>query len=130
MSDPFSDMEGSGRNYESTSMSCSVKVLSLLATLLGWLGGLIIFFLEKQNVYVRAVALQSLIINAATFIVVCIFLITCWIHTFFLVMLILTLLVHIAIIIALAVLAYIKADSGVFFGIPPLGGWILSVANH
>ncbi|EMS17790.1 hypothetical protein KM1_114130 [Entamoeba histolytica HM-3:IMSS] len=38
--------------------------------------------------------------------------------------------VDVIVLIGLAVIAFIKSKSGVFFGIPPLGGWILSIANH
>ncbi|KAL7720828.1 DUF4870 domain-containing protein [Entamoeba marina] len=132
MSDPFNDYSAGSENvsYESTSLSCSVPILSLIATLGSWIGGLVIFLLEKQNVYVRAVALQSFIINLTFFIITMIFLIMYVVHTFFAVMFWIFFVISVIVIIALAVIAFIKANSGVFFGIPPLGGWILSVANH
>ncbi|ELP89222.1 hypothetical protein EIN_486840 [Entamoeba invadens IP1] len=132
MSDPFNDYSqtDSAVSYETTTLNCSVPVLSLLATLFGWVGGLVIFLLEKQNVYVRAVALQSTIINSIFFVIAVFFLCFYWAGLFFVVMFWIAFSVAILVVVALAVLAFIKAKSGVFFGIPPLGGWILSIANH
>ncbi|EDR27117.1 hypothetical protein EDI_079200 [Entamoeba dispar SAW760] len=132
MSDPFNDYSGNNAevSYETTSLSCSVPVLSLLATVFGWVGGIIIFFLEKQNVYVRAVALQSFIINLAFFVIALFFLIFYWAGLFFVICFWIMFVVDIIVLVGLAVIAFIKSKSGVFFGIPPLGGWILSIANH
>ena len=46
--------------------SCGVeqRVAVLLSYLLGWIGGLIFFFLEKENKFVRFSAMQSLILSA------------------------------------------------------------------
>ncbi|MCK9460174.1 MAG: hypothetical protein M0R80_11090 [Proteobacteria bacterium] len=46
--------------------SCGVeqRVAVLLSYLLGWIGGLIFFFIEKENKFVRFSAMQSLILSA------------------------------------------------------------------
>jgi uncharacterized membrane protein len=43
------------------------RVAVLLAYLLGWVGGLIFFFVEKENKFVRFSAMQSLIVSAGWF---------------------------------------------------------------
>ena len=131
MSDPFADYKSDSELPSSnTSMSCSITVLSLIATLGGWIGGLVIFILEKQNTYVRAVALQSFVINLAFFLIVAFALVFIWVHTFFIVMFCIFLVIHILVIVAQAVIAFLRAKSGVFLGIPPLGEWFLQVATR
>jgi len=46
--------------------SCGVeqRVAVLLSYLLGWIGGLIFFFMEKENKFVRFSSMQSLILSA------------------------------------------------------------------
>ena len=132
MSDPFNDYASNINEgaYESTTLSCSVPVLSILGTVFGWIGGVIVFFLEKQNVYVRAVSLQSTIINGIIFVIGLFFLCFYWAHTFFVVMFWMTFALGVIVVVALTIVAFVKAKSGLFVGIPPLGGWILKVANH
>ncbi|EDR23230.1 hypothetical protein EDI_255220 [Entamoeba dispar SAW760] len=133
MSDPFNDYSQNNEtnsDYQPTSLSCSVPILSILATVFGWIGGIIIFFLEKQNVYVRAVALQSFIINGIVFMITLFFLIFYWAGLFFVVCFWIMFVVAILVIIILVVLAFIKAKSGVFLGVPFLDKWILKIANH
>ena len=132
MSDPFNDYSSNINDtaYESTTLSCSVPVLSILGTIFGWIGGVIVFFLEKQNVYVRAVSLQSTIINGILFVIALFFLCFYWAHTFFVVMFWIVFVLAFLVLFALTAIAFIKAKSGLFVGIPPLGAWILKVANH
>ena len=130
MSDPFADYSDS--NYYDTQMTtikCSVPVLSLLSTLFGWIGGLIIFLLEKQNIYVRSVALQSLIINGALFLICIFFLIFYWAHTFFVVMFWIMFVVHILILAVLAIIGVVKAKAGHFLGVPYLDKFILKYSS-
>jgi uncharacterized membrane protein len=49
--------------------SCGVeqRVAVLLSYVLGWVGGLIFFFMEKDNKFVRFSAMQSLILSAGWF---------------------------------------------------------------
>ncbi|BFU20045.1 hypothetical protein CL6EHI_054480 [Entamoeba histolytica] len=132
MSDPFNDYSQNTQttDNQSTTLSCSVPVLSLLATVFGWVGGIIIFFLEKQNVYVRAVALQSFIINGIVFMVALFCLCFYWAGLFFVICFWIMFVITIAVIIVLAVIAFIKSKSGDFIGIPFLDRWILSIANQ
>ncbi|GAB1222795.1 hypothetical protein ENUP19_0121G0153 [Entamoeba nuttalli] len=132
MSDPFNDYSQNAQttDNQSTTLSCSVPVLSLLATVFGWVGGIIIFFLEKQNVYVRAVALQSFIINGIVFMVALFCLCFYWAGLFFVICFWIMFVITIAVIVVLAVIAFIKSKSGDFIGIPFLDRWILSIANQ
>ncbi|EDR27118.1 hypothetical protein EDI_079210 [Entamoeba dispar SAW760] len=132
MSDPFNDYSQNTQttDNQSTTLSCSVPVLSLLATVFGWVGGIIIFFLEKQNVYVRAVALQSFIINGIVFMVALFCLCFYWAGLFFVICFWIMFVITIAVIVVLAVIAFIKSKSGDFIGIPFLDRWILSIANQ
>jgi uncharacterized membrane protein len=49
--------------------SCGIeqRVAVLLSYVLGWIGGLIFFFVEKENKFVRFSAMQSLILSAGWF---------------------------------------------------------------
>jgi len=60
--------------FESTKVperkcSCGVeqRVAVLLSYLLGWIGGLIFFFMEKENKFVRFSAMQSLVLSGGWF---------------------------------------------------------------
>jgi len=46
------------------SMGLDQKVAVLLSYLLGWIGGLVFYFGERENRFVRFSAMQSLMINA------------------------------------------------------------------
>ncbi|ELP92252.1 hypothetical protein EIN_118260 [Entamoeba invadens IP1] len=132
MSDPFNDYSQNSQNTDSqaTSLSCSVLVLSILATAFGWIGGIVLFFLEKQNVYVRAVALHSFIVNGIVFLIALFFLCFYWAGMFFIVCFWIMFVVAILVMCVLIFLAVFKANSGVFIGIPFLDKWILTIANQ
>lgn len=130
MSDPFADYSTS--NYygtQTSTLSCSTPILALFGTIFGWLGGIIIYILEKQNVYVRAVSLQSFIVNGVVFIITMFFLCLIWAHAFFKVMFWIMFTIHLCIIIILALIAVIKARSGQFLGLPYLDKFIMNKAN-
>ena len=130
MSDPFADYSTS--NYygtQTSTLSCSTPILSLFGTIFGWIGGLIIFLLEKQNVYVRAVSLHSFIVNLVVFLITAFFLCFYWAHAFFVVMFWIMFTIHIAIIIILTLIAVIKANAGHFLGLPYLDKFVMKQAN-
>lgn len=71
--------EGAKANYDEdvnkkSSTGLDPKVANLLAYLFGWLGGLIIWLLEKENRFVKWNALQALILGIVE--VVCILVIS------------------------------------------------------
>jgi uncharacterized membrane protein len=52
---------------EPTSMGLEQPVAAMLAYMFGWVSGLVFFFVEKRNRYVRFAAMQSIILGAAWF---------------------------------------------------------------
>lgn len=71
--------EGAKANYDEdvnkkSSTGMDPKVASLLAYLFGWLGGLIIWLMEKENRFVKWNALQALILGIVE--VVCVLVIS------------------------------------------------------
>lgn len=52
---------------EPTSMGMDQAVAAMLAYMFGWISGLIFFFVEKQNRYVKFAAMQSIILSAVWF---------------------------------------------------------------
>ena len=130
MSDPFADYSTS--NYygkQESTLPCLPPLLALFGTVFGWVGGLIMFILEKRNVYIRAVSLQSLIVNGVVFLIAAFFLCFYWAHGFFVVMFWIMFVMHILIIIILAIIAVVKSFDGQFLGIPFLDKFIMKMAN-
>ncbi|ELP89223.1 hypothetical protein EIN_486850 [Entamoeba invadens IP1] len=115
MTDPFTDYDNHDP-FKVSTIDCSVRVLSLLATMFGWIGGIVVFLIEKQNVYVRAVAVQSAIVNSIMFAAVVFFGCFYWIGVFFVIMFWITLVLHIIIIALQMLVASVNANSGNFFG--------------
>ena len=54
---------GAEENKSSTGLDANVA--ALLAYLLGWIGGLIFFLIEKDSLYVKFHAMQSLLLSGA-----------------------------------------------------------------
>ena len=112
--------ETSDAGSSSSSMGLDQRVAVLLSYLLGWVGGLIFFFAEKENRFVRFSAMQSLIINAI------------WIAVFFLLTMfskipllgvvfwVINILISVG-IVAVVVLLAIQGFKGTKMKIPLLG---------
>jgi uncharacterized membrane protein len=52
-------------NTERTALGCDANVAAALAYLLGWISGVVILMMERQNRFVRFHALQSVIVFGA-----------------------------------------------------------------
>lgn len=112
--------ETSDAGSSSSSMGLDQRVAVLLSYLLGWVGGLVFFFVEKENRFVRFSAMQSLIINAI------------WIAVFFLLTMfskipllgvvfwVINILISVG-IVAVVVLLAIQGFKGTKIKIPLLG---------
>lgn len=57
------------KGYAKKSAGSNPNVTAFLAYLFGWAGGLIVFFIEKRDRYVRFHAIQSLLWNSAFWVV-------------------------------------------------------------
>ena len=131
MSDPFNDYPAAGADYDSEAktLGCSVPVLAFLATFFGWVGGIIIFVLEKQNIYVRAVALHCFIVTLPVFVLLVLLLLLVWVDVFLIIFWI-VFVVWVVLILVLTGLAVYNAKSGIFLGFPFLDQFVLKYANR
>ena len=115
---PF-DEGFSGQPEESTTLGCSMKVLAFLATFFGWIGGLIIFFLEKQSTYIRQVAMQTVLLDAVIFFFEFVFFLLLFCdHWFTYTLFVLYTLFWLAVKIFLVVMAILRTETNVAFLIP------------
>ncbi len=57
------------KGYAKKSAGANPNTTAFLAYLFGWAGGLVVFFMEKKNRYVRFHAIQSLLWNSAFWVV-------------------------------------------------------------
>ncbi len=93
------------------------KVAVLLAYLFSWLGGLIIWLIEKENKFVKWNALQALILGIIEAIIVILMIIFGWIPFIGWLFVVIGWLALVAILVAV-IIAIVKAFSGETFRIP------------
>ena len=130
MTDPYESYASDvSYNSDASSLGLNSLALSIIATVFSWPGALVMLFLERQNTYVRAVSLQCAIIELSLFLALLFFAITAAFQVVFLVGFIIFAVVYFLVYILIIVLAVLRARSGVFIGIPPLGAFVLQIAN-
>jgi len=93
------------------------KIAVLLAYLFSWLGGLIIWLIEKENKFVKWNALQALILGIVEAIIVILMIIFGWIPFIGWLFVVIGWLALVAILVAV-IIAIVKAFSGETFRIP------------
>ncbi|MBA7508277.1 hypothetical protein ES705_00203 [subsurface metagenome] len=93
------------------------KIAVLLAYLFSWLGGLIIWLIEKENKFVKWNALQALILGIIEAIIVILMIIFGWIPFIGWLFVVIGWLALVAILVAV-IIAIVKAFSGETFRIP------------
>ena len=117
-SNPFDDGY-SAPEPQDKSLSCSIKVLAILSTALGFVGAIIIFFLEKKNQYIRLTACHSalwhLVLDTILFILL---LFMFFNKLFFYIVFILYFIVYLLFTIFLIVMAFFRTESGEAFLVP------------
>jgi len=118
--------EGTKANYDEdvnkkSSTGLDPKVAILLAYLFSWLGGLIIWLIEKENKFVKWNALQALILGIVEAIIGILIMIFGWIPFIGWLLVVIGWLALVAILVA-AIMAIVKAFSGETFRIPGISG--------
>ncbi|ELP83418.1 hypothetical protein EIN_374330 [Entamoeba invadens IP1] len=113
------------------SLPCSITILAILSTALGFVGPIIIFFLEKKNQYIRLVACHSALwhfILDLLLIIIALFLF--FDHWFTYTLFAIYLLLFILFSIFLIVMAYFRVESGEAFLIPGISIIVKYLENN
>jgi len=100
------------------------NIASLLAYAFGWLSGLILFLMEKDNRRVRFHAMQSILLNVVVIVVAIVF----WIVISILVSVLLW-LVFLAAIVAIWISCMVRAYQGKTFKLPFIGDMADKIVN-
>ncbi|EAL51539.1 hypothetical protein EHI8A_003050 [Entamoeba histolytica HM-1:IMSS-B] len=101
------------------SMSCSLKVLAVISTAFGFIGALIVFFMEKKNQYIRLTACHSafwhIILDTILLILLLLMFINNW---FFYTIFVIYAVIFFLFYIFLIVMAVFRCESGDAFLVP------------
>ena len=128
---PLSNQPGGSGGKSSTGLDANIA--ALLSYLLGWIGGLIFYLIEKESRYVRFHAMQSLLLNGAIVIaVIALMIVNTMIAFISGTLAALFGLLWIVIFIgffAIAIICMIKAYQGQMFKLPVIGDMAANIVN-
>jgi len=120
-------------NENKSSTGLDPNIAALLAYLLGWVGGLIFFLIEKDSLYVRFHAMQSILLSGAAVVIIIVLQIFTFIlgvisSIFALIISLLFIVVGLG-FLAVWILMMVKAYQGEAYKLPFIGDMAENIVN-